>query len=359
MLAVGRWSLVTGVLATLVALPPAISRLPVAVADVSTPVLLAEVRASQRVAYSGFAETFGTVAVPTGRSFANLTDLFGGHTRMRVWRRGPTDWRVDTVDPVGEHGTYRDATGAWLWDFADHRATRTTRPDITLPAAADLLPADLGRRLLSEATPGELHRLPGRRIAGRSAAGLRLRPAGADATVDRVDAWVDPGSGLPLRIEIWAKGATNPAFRSTFLDLRIALPPAGLTRFEPPVGATLSTDNVRDVGELARQYGFGDLPRRLAGLPLRDDAPSFGSYGRGPTFIAAVPLVGEGGFRLARRIVDAPGGVADKQDASSSLAAGPLSLLVAPVSDGIWLFTGTVTVAALRRAAAELRAARR
>ncbi len=348
-----------GVLATLIALPAVISRLPVADPDVPMQALLAKVQASQRVPYSGFAESLGTVAVPTSRSFASLTDLFGGHTRMRVWRRGPTDWRVDTVDPVGEHGTYRDAAGAWLWDFADHRATRTTQPDITLPVAADLLPAELGRRLLSEATPAELHRLPARRIAGRTAAGLRLHPTDADATIDRVDTWIDPRSGLPLRVEIWAKKASQPAFQSTFLDLRVALPPAGITRFEPPVGATLSNDNVRDVGQVALQYGFGGLPERLAGLPLRDDAPRFGSYGHGPTLIAAVPLAGEGGFRLAHRIEDAPGVVVDKQDGSSALAAGPLSLLVAPVSDGIWLFTGTVTVAALRRAAAELRAAHR
>lgn len=350
----GRWSVVTGVLAALIALPAVVARLPVAEPGVPVDTLLARVRASADVPYSGFAETLGTLAVPTGRGLSELTDLFGSHTRLRVWRRGPTDYRVDRVDPVGEHGTYRDATGAWLWDFAANRVFRTTQPDITLPTAPDLVPADLGRRLLSEATSSELHRLPARRIAGRSAAGLRLHPTEPGATVDRVDAWVDPGTGLPLRVELWAKNAAQPALQSAFLDLHLGRPAARMTLFRPPAGAQVAVDNARDIGELAARLGSGGLPGRLAGLPLRPDALGIGVYGHGPTLLAVVPLTGEGGHRLRDRIGRAPGAVLGQDDSSAALAAGPLSLLVADVAGQSWLFTGTVTDATLRRAAAEL-----
>lgn len=349
--------MVTSVLAALIALPPIIGRLPVAEPQVSVDTLLGRVRASERIPYSGFAESLGTFAVPTTRGFSDLTDLFGGRTRMRVWRRAPTDWRVDSVSPVGEHGIYRDDSGEWLWDFAANRATRTTLPAVTLPSAPDLVPAELGRRLLSEATSKETQTLPAKRIAGHDAAGLRLRQRQADSTVDRVDAWVDARTGLALRVEIWAKHAPQPAVQSTFLDLRIAKPSAQTTRFGVPLHARVRSEDQRDIGQLAARFGTDALPARLAGLPLRRDAPALGSYGRGPTFLAAVPLTGEGSYRLTNRISEAPGAHVSPQDGSSALAAGPLSLLIAQVAGGTWLLTGTVTVATLRRAAAELNAA--
>jgi len=350
----GRGGIVAGVLATLIALPLSIARLPVADRGVPVDTLLARVRASEGVAYSGFAESLGTFAVPTTPGLSDLTELFGGHTRMRVWWRAPTDWRVDSVTPVGERSVYRHGDGAWLWDFAANRATRTTTPDVTLPAAPDLLPAELGRRLLSEASTAELQRLPARRIAGRATAGLRLRPSEPDATIDRVDAWVDSDTGLPLRVQVWAKGARQPAVQSAFLDLRIGTPSPRTTRFQVPARAQVRSDSQRDVGQLSARFGFGNLPAQLGGLPLRRDAPNLGSFGRGPTFLAAVPLVGRNGFRLADRIGEAPDVAVDPTDGSSSLTAGPLSLLVARVAGQDWLFSGTVTVAALRRAAAAL-----
>lgn len=339
-------------------MPPAISRLPVSDPKVAVATLLDRVRASELVAYSGYAETLGTFALPSTRGLSDLTSLFGGHTRLRVWRRTVTDWRVDSLSPVGEQGIYRDGSGIWLWDFAANRAVRTTQPAVRLPAAPDLLPAELGRRLLSEAHPAELQRLPARTIAGRTAEGVRLRPAERNATIDRVDVWVDPRTGLSMRVEVWGKAAPQPAVQASFLDLHVGRPAARLTRFAAPVGAQLSTEDPRDVSRLAEEFGFTDLPARLAGLPLRHDAPGLGSYGRGPTFLTAVPLSRRGRFRLLDRIQAAPGAHVDPADGSSSLAAGPLSLLVAAVAGESWLFTGTVTVVTLQRAAAQLNAAR-
>src|SRR4029453_13306921 len=88
-----------------------------------------------------------------------------------------------------------------------------------LPQAPDLLPPDLARRLLADAAPGDgLTALPPRRVAGIAAAGLRFTPGDPDTTIDRLDVWADPATGLPLQVEL-AGG-----FPSRFLALSLTPP---------------------------------------------------------------------------------------------------------------------------------------
>ncbi len=60
----------------------------------------------------------------------------------------------------------------------------------------------------TERSSDELSRLPARRVAGRSAAGLRLVPADPASTIARVDVWADEASGLPLRVEVYGEDDT-------------------------------------------------------------------------------------------------------------------------------------------------------
>ena len=352
------WSAAAAVTVTVISLPAVVAHRPVSNPVISAATLLSRVRASATVSYSGYAESLGTLGLPSGRTFSELTELFGGQTRTRVWWRGPTDWRVDALQAAGERGAYRDSGGVWMWDFEANRATRIDAPAYRPPITSDLVPAELGRRLLSEATPGELTRLPAIRVAGRNAPGLRLRPAQRDATVDRVDAWVDAASGLVLRVEIWGKRAQQPALRSSFLDLTVARPAPDRTKFVPAAGARLTGETEFDLVALAAQYGRGRPPTRLIGLPQRNDAPGLGTYGRGPILLSAVPLPERLGGRLSDRLSGAPGAQVSKDGLSQSLSAGPLSVLVTALPGRTWLLTGTVTVAALRRASAELAAGR-
>lgn len=352
----GRWSVASAATATLIALPIAVARLPPADSTLSAGALLARVRASGRIAYSGYAESLGTLALPTGAAFSELTDLFGGRNRLRVWWRDETDWRVDTIAAAGERDAYRDPVGTWFWDFERDRATRVVEPAYRPPLAADLGPAELGRRLLSEARPAELQRLPSRRISGRAAAGLRLHPSAPEATVGRVDAWIEPATGLPLRVEVWGKHSRQPALQSSFLDLKIGRPAAGLTRFSAAQGAQIVQDNEFNLDDLATRLSFRAPPEELVGLPRRRDTTALGTYGRGPVLLAAVPLPAHLGFHFDERVAQAPGAQVSS-DGSSSLSIGPLSVLVANIGDRAWLFTGTVTVASLQRAADQLRRA--
>ena len=352
-----RWAAVGVLVAVLVSLPAVVGALPAEDSDVPASDLRAAVLASGSVGYSGYAESAGGLALPVTDQLTSVADLFSDRTTMRVWWRGATDHRVDVVTTAGETGIHRDAEGSWTWEYERATATRTAAAQLELPAAPDLLPPSLGRRLLSEAVDEEVSRIGARRVAGRDALGLRLVPAEPAASVRRVDVWVDGDSGLPLQVEVVAEGTDRPTLDTRFLDLELARPSAEVTAFRPPPGATVregrQAEVLREAGDRVRPVA---LPSELAGLPRRviEGAPQgIGLYGSGVTLLAVAPVPRELANALDDTLAQSPDAVVD--DAGARIAAGPVGLmLVEPPGRGPYVLTGTVTLDALVAAAGQL-----
>ncbi|MFW3170713.1 sigma-E factor regulatory protein RseB domain-containing protein [Geodermatophilus sp. CPCC 206100] len=356
--AVRRWAVVGALVGVLVGLPAVVAALPAEDADVPAARLRDAALASGSVGHSGYAVSAGGLSLPVTDRLTRVADLLSDRTTMRVWWRGPDEHRVDVVTAAGETGVHRDPGGTWTWDFETLTAARGEPASLALPAPPDLLPAPLGRRLLSEAADEELTRIGARRVAGRDALGLRLEPAEEAASVDRVDVWVDRATGLPLQVQVVAEGARTPALDTRFLDLDLAVPAASVVAFTPPpeafVGAAPDTADL--VAEAGRRAGRLPLPLELAGLgrrPLEGVPAAVWAYGRGVTLlaVASVPPRLAGGLRAAMR--SSPEAVTD--DLGVRLSAGPLGLMVVDVPrGGAYVLTGTVTLDALAAAAAAL-----
>jgi len=352
-----RWGAVAAGVAVLLAVPPAIGALPARDSGVSAAALLARIQGSGAAGYSGYAEAVGGLRLPLTDQFSSLVDLFGDRTRLRVWWRGEQDWRVDAVAATGETDVHRDAEGTWTWEYERNEATVTDDAPVRLPRGADLDPAQLGRRLLSEADPAEVIRLPARRVAGVDAPGLRLHPDDPLTTITRVEVWADPGTGLPLRVEVYGTGQSAAALQAAYLDFRPGRPDAGTTAFRPPPDATISAQQIGDL--VARINRFAPLrpPELLAGYPVRrrvEGLGGVGTYGRGVTVLTAVPLSARISRPLREALADTPG--VRSAVGGLSLGIGPVSLLLSDLEiDGrIWLLAGTVSVDTLRRAVADL-----
>lgn len=354
-----RWGAVAAGVAVLVALPLAVGALPAREdRGLSAEELLGRVQRSASVGYSGYAEAFGGLVLPLTQEFSSVADLVGDSTRLRVWWRGDQDWRVDSLTAGGETGLHRDYDGLWTWDYERDSALVTTEPPVRLPRAADLDPAGLGRRLLSEARPGEVSTLPARLVANRSAAGLRLRPADPGTSVERVDVWADRATGLPLRVEVYGAGGGRPVVQTAFLDFDPSTPAAATTRFTPPRAGIVRREINPDLAAAINVFSPVVPPAELAGLPIRrrvDGLGSVGTYGTGLTVLVAVPLPGRVARPLRDQLSGTPG--ITVTPAGVRLAVGPLSLLLTePTGRRSWLLTGTVTAATLDRAAAEIAA---
>ncbi|MFL6097249.1 MAG: transcriptional regulator [Blastococcus sp.] len=352
-----RWAAVAALIAALLALPAVIGALPASDAAVSATELRDRALAGESRGFSGYAVAAGNLALPVTDQLSSVADLFSDRTAMRVWWRGPADNRVDVVMPAGETGTHTGPDATWTWDYETATATRAAANPLELPAPPDVLPNALGHRLLSEAVDAELSRIGARRVAGRDALGLRLTPAAAAASVSRVDFWIDAGSGLPLQVEVWQKGAGKAALDSRFLDLHLAVPDPSVTAFTPPPGAVVREGREAEVVlEAGRRIRPVQLPSELVGLPRRalTGVPAgIGLYGSGVTLLAVAPVPERLAYGLRDALSASPDAVVD--ELGTRVAAGPVALMVVePLGRGPYVLTGTVTLDALARAARQL-----
>ena len=352
-----RWAVVALAVAVLVSLPTVIGALPARSSDLSATDLLARVKASGSVGHSGYAESVGGLQLPLTADFTALTSLLGDRTRIRSWWRSDEDWRVDAVQTTGEAGTYRDASGIWSWDYEQDTIVRTSEPTVRLPRVSDVEPAALARRLLSEARAADVSRIPSRRVAGRDAAGLRLRPSDNGTTIDRVDVWVDPVTGLALRVEIYGKDTPRPVLETAFLDFSARTPPPSDTRFTPAEPDRIRGETNPDLAAAINVFAPVTPPATLAGLPGRPGIiglGSVGTYGSGLTLLVAVPMPGRISRPLRDQLAKTPGATATPE--GIRIAVGPQSLLLTDSRDRrSWLITGTVTAQTLDAAATQLR----
>jgi hypothetical protein len=300
--------------------------------------------------------------VPQSDSFATLADLLGEDNQLRVWWRGPQEWRVDRLRSTGETDLFRSRGLQVRWVFESDTATISPVSRIRLPDAADLLPATLARSLLQGVRDDELSRLPAARVAGVVAPGLRVTPDDPAATLDHVDVWMEPGSGLPLRVELHEAGGTRPVLRTEVTQLDLSPPDSSTTVFRPAASTRLNFEDAVDVAAAANAFAPFDLPPTLAGLPARDgeDPGAVGVYGRGPTTLIVVPLRGQVARPLRDRLETSSNA---RSTAVGTLApVGPVTLLVTRGRwgrRGAFLLAGTVTPETAERAAGELSAVTR
>jgi hypothetical protein len=351
-----RWLIVLVVAAALVVTPVLISAFPASRSAISALDLAARIRASGAVAWSGLVRTIGSLDVPASASFANVGQLLGESSDIRVWWRRPDSWRVDRIRSTGEEDLVRRGDRTVRWVFESETATISPVSSIRLPDASDLLPPTLGRWMLQGARNDELARLPALRIAGVDAPGLRLVPHEAGTTIGHVDVWADVTSGLPLRVEVYGAGHAPPVLTSWMTEVTLADPSRASTRFRPPEGIRVERDQSVDVASAANALTSEQMPAALGGLPRRGELGSgaVGIYGRGPTFLLAVPLRGDVFYPLQEQLQSSA--AAAEVDVGTLLAAGPIDLLSVPHRFGYGgvLLAGTVTADALKQAAAEL-----
>jgi outer membrane lipoprotein-sorting protein len=350
-----RWLVVGGVVAVLVALPGLVGAVPARDRPVGADELLARVLGSDRVAYQGYAEARAGLGLPDVPRAGRVVALLGERTRMRAFVAGPHRWRVDELTPVGERDLYADGSATWLWDSGERRVTITDgEAPVRFARPADLLPPQLGRRVAAAAGAGEATRLGARRVAGVQALGLRIAPRSAGTTLARAELWVDPASGLPVRVELTARGQGEPIVTSTFLDLRLGAPDPGNVRFDVPADADLQRDEAPDLARAIDRFSPFVLPGALAGQPRRTRvAGAAATYGRGFDLVAVLAFPASFSPRTRAFLDKAPTRAGPWGEAS--VIATPLLNAMIFERDGVaYALAGTVTPPVLDRVAAEL-----
>jgi hypothetical protein len=360
-----RWAVVGAVLAVLVALPVIIRVWPVSAAGVAPAVLRDRIRNSVDQPYQGYAQAIGTLGLPSLPQLSDVTDLLSTTTELRTWYAAPDRWRVDQIGPGEEQDLYERPDGEYRWDYTDEQLVRVIGDQpVRLPRAADLTPPELGRRVLAATTGDPATALPDRRIAGTAAQGLRVTPADPSTTIAHIDIWAMPGTGLPLQVEITAKGGLRPVLTARFLSVDPHAPSADV--ITPPAaraGIGYTTTETPDLVSAINRFSRATLPDELGGRPRRDalnGVSAAGIYGRGLTELVVLAAPG----RVGRDAYDAiakygttvryPGDNDD--DPAKIISTSLLSVLVVRnrAVRQTYLVAGFVQPAVLRSAGAEL-----
>lgn len=347
-----RWAAVVAGAALLVGAPLAVRAWPVEDSEISAADLLALVEAGASHPYSGYVESQGTLQLPVADRFTDVGELFGGRTRMRVWWRSAKEWRVDKLLTAGEQDLIHNAQGTMRWRYEQDDATLSYDPAIRLPRTSDLVPPAVAKLLLEDVDESEVRRLPAERVAGVDAPGLRLQPAAEQTSIDHVDLWADPGTGVVLRVEVTGKGATRPAFTTSFEDYSPATPSQSRTTFETPPGADYRYDDVLDIADAANRYAPFLAPDHVAGLTKEVQAErAVGVYGSGVTRLLTVPMRHQEADPLREQLLRTLG--VQSIEEGTLVTVGPLSVLL---TDGeeVFLLSGTVTPDTLRQGATDL-----
>ena len=346
--------MVAAAAAILVAAPVVLAALP-ASARMDAGALRARMLASVNLPYQGYAESTGSLGLPDLPNLSDVTSLLGGTTRLRAWYVAPEHWRVDEITGVGERDTYAVPGSQFVWDNGQNQYTQIVGDEpIRLPRGADLMPPDLARRVLRN--EGKVAALPAKRVAGIDAAGLRVTPSDQQTAIGQVDIWADPSTGLPLRVEVTAKGQHAPFVVTAFQSVSMQRPDDDTIAPKPsPDSGFTATDAPDVIGAL----GQFPLPPALAGRPLQTDrvggGRGLGFYGTGLSAFVVAPLPRD----VAGGVVNAIGKVGGKTvtlpgGQGTLLSITPLSVLVERSGRRSFLLVGVVDPALLTQAAAEL-----
>ena len=244
--------------------------------------LLAEVADSTTPPLTGtVVETasFGLPALPATGNPTSLSSLLTGSHTVRVWYASPQHFRLAVPESLSESDVIRDGRTAWLWQSTLNKVTRFTPPGargreglrVRAEAAADAAAGGQGQ-VLAAVGPTTTVRVDSNvTVAGQAAYALVLAPKDARSLVGQVQIDVDGSNGVPLRLQVFARGASSPAFQVGYTDIHFVRPaPADLT-FTPPPGATVTQVNLSG-GAPERSQGPRQARRHHDRIRLADRA---------------------------------------------------------------------------------------
>jgi hypothetical protein len=169
----------------------------------------------------------GSSPAGDGNSLSFL--LAGSHT-VRVWFAGSGHFRLAVPGTLSESDLIRDASTVWQWQSASGTATRYTLPRAAAarPLQLPLTPQQAAQEAIAAAGPGTaVSTGPSVRVAGQPAYQLVLAPTNHRALIGRVQIAEDAANGVPLRVDVFARGAKSPAIQVGYTQIRFTAPAPG------------------------------------------------------------------------------------------------------------------------------------
>ena len=234
----------------------------------------------------------GLPDLPGADSPLSAMSLLSGTHTFKLWYGGPTQIRVAAPVTLGETDLRRLGRDVWLWNSKTSQATHYVLPAAAAnpPRASTQTPSvptpqQLARQIL--AAVGKTTRVGLQQnvtVAGQAAYQLSLAPKDSRSLIGQIRVAIDASNSMPLQVQVFARGASSPAFQLGFTSISFGAPAASNFAFTPPPGAKVKTVKVPASGALLPGVlGPLGLPGALGvGGPARRVAILCQSTGRVP-----------------------------------------------------------------------------
>jgi outer membrane lipoprotein-sorting protein len=295
--------------------------------------------------------SLGLPALPGAGSGTSPVSLLSGSHTARVWFGDPQHVRLALLDTGSETDYIRSGADTWQWDSAKNTATHSRSTEKQKqkaepkPSGTPLTPQQAADRALAAVGKTTTVRVdPTARVAGRDAYELVLSPKDNRSLVGQVRLALDGKTYVPLRVQVYARGASSPAAQIGFTSVTFTKPAAANFTFKPPSGAKV----------VEQKAGSGET----AAPDKTKQAPGKSSAGR--------QTIGSGWTTVEQLTIPQNAQGKDKSGTTAALqkAATPVSgawgsgrvlrtkLFSALLTDDGRLFVGAVTPDVLTQAAA-------
>lgn len=234
--------------------------------------------------------SLGLPRLPRQAGSTSITSLLTGSNTVKIYYANARHFRVAVPRTMSETDFVRDGTALWQWSSTANAVTKYTLPApaakkpaaATLPAQVPMTPQQAANEVLKAVGKTTTVRTQSNvDVAGEAAYQLVLAPKDSRSLVGRVVIAIDGARGVPLRLQVFAKGSSTPAFQVGFTQISYVAPAAANLSFTPPPGATVKTVNMAAGKSAAPRSGTS--PRAGTGA---------GTYGSGWLSVAELPQSG-------------------------------------------------------------------
>lgn len=181
---------------------------------------------------------------------SDFQSLISGSHTLKVWAAGDDKAKVSLLGTYGESSIIRNGNQAWAWSSADSTAVHTTysgskAPESARPTDLPSTPQQAAQQALKAIDPSTRATVARNvTVAGRPAYELVLTPKDDRSLVGDVAIAVDAKTSVPLRVEVTAAGAEDPAFSVGFTDVDFSVPAARTFTFTPAEGTKVTEKHV-------------------------------------------------------------------------------------------------------------------
>jgi outer membrane lipoprotein-sorting protein len=264
--------------------------------------------------------SLGIPDLPGTSNPTSITSLLTGSHTIKVWYGDPKHIRLAVPVSLSETDVIRNGSTVWMWQSQSNAVTKVQLPAKAAKAAKSpqatptptptdvpLTPQQAAQQVLAAVGPTTTVTVdPAATVAGQAAYQLVLAPKSSSSLIGRVTIALDgQHMNVPLRVQVFAKGATAPAFQVGYTSIDFTQPAAANFSFTPPPGAKVTTESPMKAA------------RKTAGSPAKTAADEPQVLGQDWLSVAVLPYSALPGIAGNGNAASVAG------QAAQSAAAGP------------------------------------